>query len=497
MQKKAQNKTPYIHQTFWFPALGAVLLLPFANGRWVVPAATWLGTAFLVRVMRLLPERRALTWGFLLFVAALVFQWWGAARTASGLLLGLGIASAGILSFIPFALDRILSSRIPGFRGTLILPLSWVIAEFLFSLMFANFGTIAYTQAGNLPLLQLASVTGTFGITFLIGWFASILNWAWQQDFRWLPIRKGLFGFAAVISLIYLGGTARLLLAPPPGPTIRAASITVDASDVASTMSRFLRQGGTLTDYDLKQAIKRMHSLNDALLEKTRREARAGARYVVWSEVNAHVMKTEEWSLFKKAQELSRKEGIYLFAGIATFMLGKNRIENKIVGFGPHGEILFEYFKSKLAPGELSIPGNGRLPTIETGFGKMSAAIQTDLAYHRFMRQAGIESVDTLVDASAEWKEIDPIHTQVAIFRAVENGFNLLKQTLNGRSVGVDYQGRVRAEIDYFQASEPVLVAQLPRSGVRTIYALVGDSFAWLCMMAFAALVIRVRRAKT
>jgi len=37
-------------------------------------------------------------------------------------------------------------------------------------------GRFAYTQSGDLPLLQLLSVTGLWGITFLIGWFAAVAN---------------------------------------------------------------------------------------------------------------------------------------------------------------------------------------------------------------------------------------------------------------------------------------------------------------------------------
>src|SRR3989338_1808189 len=36
-------------------------------------------------------------------------------------------------------------------------------------------GSLAHTQFGNLPLMQSASVIGTWGVTFLICWFNSTL----------------------------------------------------------------------------------------------------------------------------------------------------------------------------------------------------------------------------------------------------------------------------------------------------------------------------------
>ncbi len=39
-------------------------------------------------------------------------------------------------------------------------------------------GNPAYTQYSNLPLLQLLSVTGLWGIVFVMSWLASLVNWA-------------------------------------------------------------------------------------------------------------------------------------------------------------------------------------------------------------------------------------------------------------------------------------------------------------------------------
>lgn len=41
-----------------------------------------------------------------------------------------------------------------------------------------SWGSIAYTQYGNLPLSQITTVTGLFGLTFIIAWFASALEYA-------------------------------------------------------------------------------------------------------------------------------------------------------------------------------------------------------------------------------------------------------------------------------------------------------------------------------
>ena len=65
------------------------------------------------------------------------------------------------------------------------------------------------------------------------------------------------------------------------------------------------------------------------------------------------------------------------------------------------------------------------------------------------------------------------------------------------RARAADYEGHVLAAADYFTTDQQVIVAELPTRGARTIYAAVGDVFAWLCLAGLAVLVgmaIRQRR---
>jgi len=59
-----------------------------------------------------------------------------------------------------------------------------------------TWGASGYTQHGNLPLMQLASVTGVRGIGFAIAWFAAVASWAWDEMFLWISIRNGVVTFA-------------------------------------------------------------------------------------------------------------------------------------------------------------------------------------------------------------------------------------------------------------------------------------------------------------
>jgi apolipoprotein N-acyltransferase len=74
------------------------------------------------------------------------------------------------------------------------------------------------------------------------------------------------------------------------------------------------------------------------------------------------------------------------------------------------------------------------------------------------------------------------MHSQNATFRAIENGYSLVRQASNGLAMTVDYQGHVLAASDSFVTDQQTMIAFVPVKGVQTLYTLVGDLFVWLCI---------------
>jgi apolipoprotein N-acyltransferase len=111
-----------------------------------------------------------------------------------------------------------------------------------------------------------------------------------------------------------------------------------------------------------------------------------------------------------------------------------------------------------------------------------------DADYPGMVRQAGQAGADLLLVPSDDWQAIDPAHTHDATFRAIENGYSLVRQASKGLSMTVDYEGHVLASSDYYTTDDQVMVAYVPMQGVRTIYATIGDLFAWLCIIGLVAL---------
>jgi apolipoprotein N-acyltransferase len=127
----------------------------------------------------------------------------------------------------------------------------------------------------------------------------------------------------------------------------------------------------------------------------------------------------------------------------------------------------------------------------------MSNVICYDMDFPSFIWQAGHAGTDLMLVPANDFREHDPLHTQMASLRAIENGFILVRQAQLGLSMAVDYEGRVLATSDFFSTDQQTMIAYVPIHGVRTIYATIGDLFAWLSiagLLFLTGLVILRRR---
>jgi apolipoprotein N-acyltransferase len=191
------------------------------------------------------------------------------------------------------------------------------------------------------------------------------------------------------------------------------------------------------------------------------------------------VAKEDEPAFMARAQQIAREESIYLAMAMGTvYQDGSSPWENKLIIVDPTGKIVLEHYKFGGQMFEGFKPGDGVLRTVETPFGTLSGVICFDTDFPETIIQAGRNGTDILLSPSLDYRAIDPMHAYMAIYRAIENGVAVVRQSDNGLSVVADPYGRVLAAVDHFTASERVTVAQVPaKAGVFTIYSVIGDLF--------------------
>jgi len=466
--------------------IGTILII-FIRGRWIIPIAAWLAPIFILRFMRLKKLRWAIPGCILahLIASCICYK---ESVPLSGLAYIAGAGAMGAQFCLPFIIDRLLCSKASGLKLTFLFLLSYTVWEYLLAQFhpYPTFGSIAYSQFGYLGLSQIVSVTGMWGLIFIVTWFSSIINWIWEEGFEWKKLKKGLCVFTSLLCLVLLYGGIRLAIFSPGSKTVHVASLVRD------TQTETMYQTTDRDDFDLNpssdidQSRKTFSKILDLFLERTQKQAQAGAQIVMWCEDSVVTFSQDEEEYINRARETAKEEKIYLMMGLLVISNDFPKVygKNETVFIAPDGNILWNYLKSyPVAGGEPVIAGDGIIPTVDTPYGKIGTATCFDLDHISFVQQAGREGVDILLDPSFDWEGIDPFHTNMVSFRALENGFSIIRCTADGLSAAYDYQGRCISSSDSYKSGEYAMTSEIPIKGNKTIYSFVGDIFAWICIV--------------
>ncbi len=475
-----------------------------ANGRWIMPLATWLAPIGLLVFL----ERSRALYGLPLVLVLYVlvnFVVWRGLIPAPGVLYYLIAGTYAIVYFLPFALHRLMVTRLAPFTSTLTFPLAWVGIEFVLQRWITPYGTwfsLAYTQTDHLALLQTASLAGTAGVSFLITWFSAIVAALLRPGVgdRARPRLAAAYALTLVAALAF--GQIRLAArSAGDAEVVRVAGIVPNANHLGELESVLapVRRGEPLTPDDMDRLTVIARRLNQDLLARSRREARAGARLVAWSETAARVLGREEPALLEAAQKIAAEEGVDLILAYGVWHPDTQPpLENKVTAVSARGEVAWDYHKAHPIVGAESPfveKGEGGIRVLETAYGRVGAVICHDLDFPTLLRQASRRRIGLIVGPSADWRAITPLHANMSILRAIESGFALLRPTSGGRSIATDAMGRTYAALDY--ADDAMIVHLVPDSKA-TVYGTVGDLFSWLCLAGFILLLgSSFRRARS
>ena len=262
--------------------------------------------------------------------------------------------SHGVINSLPYLIEKLLIKKGEKFYSTLIFPSAIVLVEYLLSLYLGVWGNASIAQFYNFNLIQITSVFGIFGISFLVAWFASILNWIVKNGFETNNIRKGLVVYGVVIVAVLLYGGIRTSFFPPQGETVKVAAI-VSETDIHRVFKELEDEIIELSkDYDLEipDTIFSTTSAIELQIEKTKEALSSGAKIVVWNELSLILNQSQVDSLLQQIGPLCVKYHAYV---LIAFLEKNNStlpkpFNNKSILVRPDGEIAWEYIKSFLNP---------------------------------------------------------------------------------------------------------------------------------------------------
>lgn len=452
------------------------VLVAFSTGRYSYALPLWLAPFFALQFLDCdnVSSRKRLKMVYLGTWAALSVSWYGA-TPIWGVAHFVFMAVNALFSLVPYVVYQLLIRRTRRpFVSTLVFPAAVTAVEWLavFGSPFGSFGAEAYSQVGFTPVLQLLSVTGMLGLTFLTTWPSAVAAWAWNRyrdGEAWVP---GVVTASAIVGAVVLAGVIRLGNAP--GFEGYAAEHETRVSVVGITVRPVpLHELMPMLSEDTPRFREMTADLHADYLRASRNAAERSANLIIWPEAAGIGTFDDVERLLSDAAEIARAHGVYLLVPtMAIDPAGERQALNRATLYSPDGVQIADHVKFGGNFMEGTVAGQQSLTFADTSFGRVAIAICWDADFPAIVREAGRNGNDVLVVPARDWEGIDPLHGHMTMLRGVENGVTVIRQADSGYSLISDPWGRVIADV---QGSSQLLEAAIPVHRRRTLYPILGD----------------------
>ena len=358
--------------------------------------------------------------------------------------------------------------RLPAWAAAFAFPAAWTSWEFLESLVspHGTAGSLAYSQTDFLALLQLASVTGIWGITFAVTLVPSAVAVAWSRR------SAAALAPAFAVLLVVLGFGAIRMREPAAPPDQRVGLAATDRGI-----------GEAFATRDPAEAHRVAHAYSD----RVARLAAQGAQVIVLPEKFVGVTPADSEEVTRVFRDAARAAHVTLVAGFNRAAIEPRR--NVAVVFAPDGQILLEYEKRHMLPGPETGYQVGTVPGLFTAAGvRWGVAICKDMDFPAWLREYGRRGVRILAVPAWDFVRDARLHSRMAVMRAVENGFTLARVAQQGNLTFSDPYGRILAETSSGGGPEALLLHTVSPGPGATPYSRFGDWLGWASVLGLAAL---------
>ena len=365
--------------------------------------------------------------------------------------------------------SRVVRGRL--LQAALIVPVFWVVYEYVTSLVsiHGTIGNISYSQMNFLPILQVAAITGIWGISFSMLFFAAAV--AAVLSAAPLKQRLVLACSAVVFFVCVLGyGFWRLAAMPKDSARVKVGLIASDDSDMtASTTDE--------AQHVFERFGKKMQSL-----------AGQGIQVFVFPEHSGPVTDASEAAADAMLGQQAKQMNAYIAVGVdritPTLAWNQERL------YGPDGTLVGTYNKHHLLPPfeNRFTPSTTRTTVPETS-GKWGLEICKDLDFPRLSREYSQDGVGLMLVPAWDFTIDGWLHGRMAIMRGVEGGFSIARSAKKSIVYATDDRGRILGERETGFAPFTTVITTIPVHHDATLYARLGDWFAWLNIALLVGLV--------
>ncbi|MGC9944090.1 MAG: apolipoprotein N-acyltransferase [Verrucomicrobiota bacterium] len=413
---------------------------------------------------------------------------------------------------------------------------AWVALEMLRAWLFGGFpwSFLGVSQYKLVPLIQIASVTGVYGVSFLVAWFSLALFCAAQMIYRH-PAKRHVWQAEIVLPLLviifcFVGGFFAMSRGSATGDFLRVTMVQPSIPQTAiwnpdvdeNYFQEFLAQNEKALTNPTDLLIWPESAVPEMSVENVHQISALAREHHVWLILNGEDLAASptETNYFNAAFLVNPE-------GLLTAAYHKQ----KLVIFGEYVPLVnwlpflkwFTPIVGGWTPGDKAVTfsltgldgsAGGSTNIIYVGApdksrheAKTSTLICFEDTFPGVARKAAHDNLDFFINltndgwfgtGSEQWQ-----HMANSVFRAVENGLPLLRCCNNGVTCYIDGHGRIEDLFREGNGSEygkGVLAVKIPllspdQKSTATYYNLHGDFFGWGCVVLTAVMIGRKIKA--
>ncbi len=379
-----------------------------------------------------------------------------------------------------------------------------------------TFGLTGYTQHAMLPILQLASLVGSYGIGFLLAltnaglatlllaflppsWYHPLLP---RTQFTRMSGRT-LLAVYVLVFIVYGWGTLVIRSAPEPDPA-GGLTAAVAQGNVSVNMHAAPAAGGTVNE--IRGSIDRYLELSKSLPGKV--------DLIVWPETAIGLDLRAHPDVQRRLSALARSRNAHLLVGALEIQEG--RVYNSAYHYTPEGVLESVYRKMDLVIFGEYVPMRGKWKWIErypirsfdfaAGSGrqvmpvnglKMGPMICFEAIFPRPGREITAEGAEALAVLNSDaWanRSVELLYnSRTAPLRAAEARKYLVRAASTGVSGIFDPYGRPVATVAANEEGTAT-AAIAPRKGLSAYHRWGEFPLLWVCGLLVLVAFVRVRR---
>jgi apolipoprotein N-acyltransferase len=403
------------------------------------------------------------------------------------------------LFIMPFILDKAYFNKLPKLAGTLIFPSGIVVVELVSSYIQGIFYSFGQTQLALPPMVVLTSIFGTFGLSFFITWTASLINNLWEEQWDLKKLGFSSICYLSLTFILLMYGGLSVVFRKQVKVSIPVAGITMETGyekRILSSDFRFVNHPEIESNEYTEQLRSPISHMNEMYL-KTKKAIKTGAKIIIWQEYALTMEASVADSYLKELKELADKEDVYILAGYARLLSKNEKTKDKIMKnigilFTPDGKTGWEYEKGYPTSGEYLFcnAGSREIPYIDTPYGRIGQVICYDMHFPHYLRQTTIKKIDLLISQSYDAPTWTPLHSFNNGYRAVENGFTMVRIVGDGHSAVIDPYYFHWGGKNTFQQGTNNFYFNVPVISRNTIYGYFGYVFPYVVAFLLLLLVI-------